>query len=99
MLHGGILASSAATAGGFPREFDQMMTLLLSLALAAAGSETATPAPPTETTAVPEKVKPKLICRRIADTGSRLAERECRTQEDWNRQADSTGKKMGGHKD
>jgi len=76
-----------------------MMSLLLSLALAASGTDTATNTQPaTETAAKPEKAKPKLICRRIADTGSRLPERECRTQEDWNRQADSIGKRMNSAK-
>ncbi|WP_422061416.1 hypothetical protein [Sphingopyxis sp.] len=72
-----------------------MFSLLISLALSAAAPEAATSQPTGETTAVPEKAKPKLICRRIADTGSRFSERECRTQEDWNRQADSTSKRMG----
>ncbi|MCA0208067.1 MAG: hypothetical protein LCH74_03300 [Proteobacteria bacterium] len=75
-----------------------MMSLLLSLALAASGTDTASTQPATETAAKPEKAKPKLICRRIADTGSRLPERECRTQEDWNRQADSIGKRMNSAK-
>ncbi|HEV7311127.1 hypothetical protein [Sphingopyxis sp.] len=76
-----------------------MMSLLLSLALAASGTDAAANTQPaTETAAKPEKAKPKLICRRIADTGSRLPERECRTQEDWNRQADSIGKRMNSAK-
>ncbi len=65
-----------------------MLTLMLSLALSAATAEGAAAQPATETAAKPAK-KPKMICRRIADTGSRLPERECRTQEDWDRQADS----------
>lgn len=75
-----------------------MLTLMISLALSAATAEAPTTPPATETGAKPEKTKPKLICRRIADTGSRLPERECRTQEDWDRQADSINKKMHGSK-
>ncbi len=75
-----------------------MLTLLMSLALSAASTEAPTNQPATETAAKPEKTKPKLICRRIADTGSRLPERECRTQEDWDRQADSISQKLKGAK-
>lgn len=71
-----------------------MLTLLMSLALSAATAEAPTTQPATETAAKPEKTKPKLICRRIADTGSRLPERECRTQEDWDRQADSISQRL-----
>ena len=75
-----------------------MLTLMISLALSAATAEAPTNPPATETAAKPEQTKPKLICRRIADTGSRLPQRECRTQEDWNRQADSISKRMGDSK-
>jgi hypothetical protein len=71
-----------------------MLTLMISLALSAATAEAPSSPPATETAAKPEKTKPKLICRRIADTGSRLPERECRTQEDWNRQADTLSKRL-----
>lgn len=74
-----------------------MLTLLMSLALSAATAEAPAAQPTTETAAKPEK-KPKLVCRRIADTGSRLPERECRTQEDWDRQADSISKRLNGGK-
>lgn len=70
-----------------------MLTLMMSLALSAATVEGPVSQPATETAAKPEK-KPKLICRRIANTGSRLPERECRTQEDWDRQADSISKRL-----
>ncbi|MGH6649761.1 MAG: hypothetical protein ACREB7_01385 [Sphingopyxis sp.] len=73
-----------------------MLSLILSLALAATAADSATNQPATETTATAEKAKPKLICRRIADTGSRLPQRECRTQADWDRQADSMSKKLSG---
>ena len=75
-----------------------MLTLMISLALSAATAEAPTNPPTAETAAKPEPTKPKLICRRIADTGSRLPQRECRTQEDWNRQADSISKRMGDSK-
>lgn len=75
-----------------------MLTLLMSLALSAATAESPTNQPATETAAKPEKSKPKLVCRRIADTGSRLPERECRTQEDWDRQADSINKRLNNAK-
>ena len=52
-----------------------MMTLLLSLALAVSGSDIASTQAASEPAATAEKEKPKLICRRIADTGSRLAQR------------------------
>ncbi|WP_439568153.1 hypothetical protein [Sphingopyxis sp.] len=75
-----------------------MLTLMMSLALSAATAETPAAQPTTETAAEPEKTKPKLVCRRIADTGSRLPQRECRTQEDWDRQADSISKRLNGDK-
>ncbi|MBJ7440162.1 MAG: hypothetical protein JHD35_14185 [Sphingopyxis sp.] len=74
-----------------------MLTLLMSLALSAASTEAPTTQPATETAAKPDK-KPKLVCRRIANTGSRLPERECRTQEDWDRQADTTSQQLKGAK-
>lgn len=70
-----------------------MLSLMLSLALAAEGP---TNAPATEPAVGAEKTKPKLICRRLADTGSRLPQRECRTQEAWDRQADTTSQQLGG---
>jgi hypothetical protein len=75
-----------------------MLTLMMSLALSAATAEAPATQPTTETAAKPEKTKPKLICRRIADTGSRLPERECRTQESWDRQADTTSQQLKGAK-
>lgn len=71
-----------------------MITALLSLALAISGAADTNEQPPTETAEVAKKSKPKLICRRIADTGSRLAQRECRTQEDWDKQADAISRRM-----
>jgi hypothetical protein len=75
-----------------------MLILMMSLALSAATAEAPTTPPATETAAKAEKTKPKLVCRRLANTGSRLPERECRTQEDWDRQADSTSQQMKGAK-
>jgi hypothetical protein len=74
-----------------------MLSLLISLALATPIAEAPAVPPPTEAAAKPGKAKPKLICRRIADAdsrlGSRLAERDCRTQEAWDRQAESLNKR------
>ena len=74
-----------------------MLTLLMSLALSAAPTEAPTTQPQAETAAKPDK-KPKLVCRRLANTGSRLPERECRTQEDWDRQADTVSQQFKGAK-
>ncbi|WP_375402708.1 hypothetical protein [uncultured Sphingomonas sp.] len=44
---------------------------------------------------VPGPVKPKMICKRSADTGSLVARRrECRTRVDWDRIAEAA--RMGG---
>lgn len=47
-----------------------MMSLLLSLALAATGSDTAQPAKP---------AKPKKVCEKIEMSGSNVPKRVCRT--------------------
>jgi len=47
-----------------------MMSLLLSLALAAAGSDTGQPAKP---------AKPKKVCEKIEMSGSNVPKRVCRT--------------------
>lgn len=47
-----------------------MMSLLLSLALAAAGSDTVQPAKP---------AKPKKVCEKVEITGSTVPKRVCRT--------------------
>ena len=40
--------------------------------------------------AATDTVKPKLICKRSADTGSLIAKRrECRTKEEWDRIAEA----------
>lgn len=59
-----------------------MMSILLSLALAAAAAEN----PPIDgtTTAQPAKPeKPKKICKTTKMTGSNLGKRVCKTQEQW----------------
>lgn len=71
-----------------------MFILMISLALSAAPAEPAASPPPTETAAKPAKpAKPKMICRRIATLGSRLAERECRTQKDWDAAAEEASER------
>ena len=47
-----------------------MMNLMLSLALAAAGTEAAAPAKP---------AKPKKVCERVEFSGSNIPKRVCRT--------------------
>lgn len=61
-----------------------MLTLVLTLALAAAAPEAAVP-PPATSEAKP--AKPKKICRSQKNTGSRLGSRICKTQEEWDGQA------------
>jgi hypothetical protein len=60
-----------------------MMTLFLSLALAAAAAENP-PADGATTTTQPAKpVKPKKICKATRMTGSSIGRRVCKTQEQW----------------
>lgn len=63
-----------------------MLTLVLSLALAAAAPEAATPAV-ASSEVKPEK--PKKICRANKSTGSRIKGRICKTQEEWDGQPTS----------
>ena len=65
-----------------------MSTILLSVLLAASGTadapaNTADASPPTA-----QKAKPKKICRTTGLTGSRIAKKLCKTQEQWD-QAES----------
>lgn len=60
-----------------------MLTLVLSLALASAAPEAASP-PPATSEAKPEKAK--KICRANKSTGSRIKGRICKTQEEWDGQ-------------
>lgn len=59
-----------------------MLTLVLSLALSAATPEAA--APPATSEAKP--AKPKMVCRADRSSGSRLKNRICMTQEQWDAQ-------------
>ena len=63
-------------------------TIILSILLAA--SSTAEPAVSAADAAPPavQKVKPKRICRTTGLTGSRIAKKQCKTQEQWD-QAES----------
>ena len=63
-------------------------TIILSLLLAA--SSTTEPAVSAADAAPPavQKVKPKRICRTTGLTGSRIAKKQCKTQEQWD-QAES----------
>lgn len=57
--------------------------------MAAAGLAAATAAAAQR--ANPPAPKPKLICKRSADTGSLIAKRrECRTREEWDRIAEAS---------
>lgn len=60
-----------------------MLTLVLFLALSAAGPEAAPP-PSIPNEAKPEK--PKMVCRADKASGSRLKNRICMTQEQWDNQ-------------
>lgn len=71
-----------------------MLTLMLALALSGAATEAAAAPSETEAATAPEKVKPKLVCRRVPNTGTRLAQRECKSQEQWNREADSISQRL-----
>ncbi|KGB56960.1 hypothetical protein FG91_00064 [Sphingopyxis sp. LC81] len=76
-----------------------MSFLLISLALSVTAPEAKTSEQRPETIPAPErKAGPKPICRTIIYTGSRLPQRECRTQEQWDRRADETGKWMDQYK-
>jgi hypothetical protein len=63
-------------------------TIILSILLAA--SYTTEPAVSAADAAPPavQKVKPKRICRTTGLTGSRIAKKQCKTQEQWD-QAES----------
>lgn len=60
-----------------------MMSIILSLALAAAAAE-APPADGATTTQPAKPEKPKKICKSIKMTGSNLGRRICKTEEQWN---------------
>lgn len=58
-----------------------MMSLLLSLTLAAASGDPAGSATGTVTTQPAKSAKPKKICQRIESTGSSVPKKVCRTVE------------------
>jgi hypothetical protein len=62
-----------------------MMTFILSLALAAAGTQ-GQAADPTGSTQTAKPEKPKKICRTTKMTGSTIGRRVCKTQEQWDGQ-------------
>lgn len=62
-----------------------MMTLFLSLALAAAGAQ-GQATDPTGSTQTAKPEKPKKICKTTKMTGSTIGRRVCKTQEQWDGQ-------------
>lgn len=66
-----------------------MMSILLSLALAAAATENP-PADGTTTTQPAKPEKPKKICKTTKMTGSNLGRRTCKTQEQWDAAQDAS---------
>lgn len=58
-----------------------MMSLLLSLALAATAGDPAAAATGTPATQAAKPAKPKKICQRIESTGSSVPKKVCRTVE------------------
>ena len=63
-------------------------TLVFSLLLAASGTSEAAPRAEDAATQEAPKSKPKKICRTTGLTGSRIAKKQCKTQEQWD-QAES----------
>ena len=61
-----------------------MLILALSLALSAAAAPEAAASPPATNEAKP--AKPKMVCRADRSSGSRLKNRICMTQEQWDAQ-------------
>jgi hypothetical protein len=64
-----------------------MMTLILSLALAAAGAPDQATGDQTVSTQTAKPAKPKKICKSTKMTGSSIGRRVCKTQEQWAAQA------------
>lgn len=70
-----------------------MLTLLSALALAASAPAQSDGAAVQPTSAKPEK--PKKICRSVMLTGSRVAKRTCKTEDQWARpEADGNSQLM-----
>lgn len=63
-----------------------MMTLILSIALAAAGASEPAAGNAAETAQSAKPEKPKKICRATKMTGSSIGRRVCKTQEQWDAQ-------------
>lgn len=64
-----------------------MMTLILSLALAAAGAPDQAASDQTASAQTAKPAKPKKICKSTKMTGSSIGRRVCKTQEQWAAQA------------
>jgi hypothetical protein len=75
-----------------------LAALLLSADPAAAASAppVATPPPASQPAAKPKKQKEKKICRTVDDaTGSRMIQRTCLTQEQWDARAGRSADQIG----
>jgi hypothetical protein len=70
------------------KEHFMITTLVFSLLLAASGTSEAAPRAADAATQEAPKSKPKKICRTTGLTGSRIAKKQCKTQEQWD-QAES----------
>lgn len=74
-----------------------MLSLALSLLISTAAAPDATTTQRTDGgTEAP--AKEKLVCRRDPNTGTRLAKRICKTQEEWNREADTVSQRLNDNK-
>ncbi|KTE21764.1 hypothetical protein ATE67_03655 [Sphingopyxis sp. H050] len=78
MMHGGIAAFGRETPASVGGIFD-MMSMLFSLALAAASANTAENDTRATTAPAAKPAKPKKICEKIESTGSAVPKRVCRT--------------------
>ena len=67
-----------------------MMSLLLSLALAASAAEKPAADSATTTTQPAKPAKPKKICKSVKMTGSNLGRRTCKTQDQWDAAQDAS---------
>ena len=70
------------------KEHFMISTLVFSLLLAASGTSEAAPRAADAVAQEAPKAKPKKICRTTSLTGSRIAKKQCKTQEQWD-QAES----------
>lgn len=64
-----------------------MMTLILSLALAAAGAPDQATSDQTGSVQTAKPAKPKRICKSIKMTGSMVGKRICKTADEWDGKA------------